>query len=299
MRFAIVAHRAGETNVALVTRVWERFEPLLLEPAEALATLGPGDAALGRLDVRESLEGIEDGLTALAQLAARGVTVLNPPAALISAHDKLVTARALRRAGLPHPETRSLSAWECAELPDLPVVVKPRFGSWGKDVLACSTRADFERALERLSRKPWFRSHGALAQELIPPLGHDLRVLVAGGEAVGAVRRVAAPGEWRTNVALGATKMPAEPSPVARELAVAAAAAIGADLVGVDLLPLGPGRYVVLELNGAADFSTEYSQAENVFDAAAAALERRLDQNVAERRPEAMIARIAPATASL
>ena len=61
MRFAIVAHRAGETNIGLITRGWSVFEPLLLTPREALMTLAPGDAALGRLDIREGLDGIEDG----------------------------------------------------------------------------------------------------------------------------------------------------------------------------------------------------------------------------------------------
>ncbi len=55
---------------------------------------------------------------------------------------------------------------------------------------------------------------------------------------------------------------------------MAAAQAIGADLVGVDLLPLGPGRYVVLELNGAVDFSREYSPHGGVFGAAMHALVR-------------------------
>src|SRR6266566_3951268 len=85
MRFAIVAHRAGETNIGLITRRWRFFEPLLLTPREALATLAPGDAALGRLDIRDELDGIEDGLWALSELSAAGVRVLNPPAALISA----------------------------------------------------------------------------------------------------------------------------------------------------------------------------------------------------------------------
>ena len=77
----------------------------------------------------------------------------------------------------------------------------------------------------------------------MPLLGHDVRIVVAGGEVIGAIKRVAQPGEWRTNVALGATRVPIEPSPAACELALAAASAIGADLLGIDLLPVGPGRY--------------------------------------------------------
>jgi len=70
MRFSIVAHRAGETNIGLITRRWRHFEPLLLTPREALTTLAAGDAALGRLDIRQGLDGIEDGLWALSELAA-------------------------------------------------------------------------------------------------------------------------------------------------------------------------------------------------------------------------------------
>jgi glutathione synthase/RimK-type ligase-like ATP-grasp enzyme len=115
----------------------------------------------------------------------------------------------------------------------------------------------------------------SFVQELIPPLGHDLRLVVAGGSVAGAVKRVAPPGEWRTNVALGAIREPVVPPPIACELAVAAAAAIGGDLVGVDLLPLGPRRYVVLEINAAVDFTSDYSVGEDVFDGVVSALVRR------------------------
>lgn len=291
MRFAIVAHGAGETNLNLASRRWAGGDSLLLSPQEALARLEPGDLALARLDVRPTLDGIEDGLWALSNLAARGVRLLNPPAALLSAHDKLVTARALRRAGLPHPATYPLSAWRLYEGSAFPLVLKPRFGSWGRHVVLCEDAAQLAATVEDVARWPWFHIHGALVQELIPPLGHDLRVLVAAGRVVGAVKRVAARGEWRTNVVLGASRVPVSPPPIARELAVAAAAAIGADLVGVDLLPLGPGRYIVLELNGAADFSLEYSLGDtDVFDAVIAALGRFVDERADSLAPPAAAA---------
>jgi RimK family alpha-L-glutamate ligase len=266
---ALVAHRESDTNRSLAACA-PQGQGAVLSPRRALAVLGPGDVAVGRLDVRPTLDGVEPGLWALAELAERGVTVLNPPSALLTAHDKLLTARALSRAGLPHPWTRLALPGEAPDV-DGPVVVKPRFGSWGEDVVRCGGPEEVERTLAVLAERPWARQ-GALVQELVPPRGHDLRLVVAGGTGVGAIRRCAAPGEWRTNVALGGRRAPTVPPADACALAVAAAAAAGADLVGVDLLPTGDG-WVVLELNGAVDFTRAYARARgDVFAAATAAL---------------------------
>jgi RimK family alpha-L-glutamate ligase len=269
MRFVVIAHARSETNDALAGAAVSLGLPAtVLSPRDALRTLEPGDVALGRLDVTAALDGIERGLTELEQLAAAGVVVLNPPPALIAAHDKHLTARILRRAGVPHPRTWLLADGTPSAAPELPVVLKPRFGSWGRDVIRCDTADELDYGLARLSTRVWFGEHGVLAQELVPPTGWDLRVVVAGGEIVGAARRVAAPGEWRTNVALGGRSEPALPPPLAQRLALEAAAAIRGDLVGVDLLPRDTG-FVVAEVNGAVDFSPDYGlRPGNVFRAA-------------------------------
>ena len=269
MVVALIAHRRTPTNIALAGHSGVE----ILSPAEALRVLGPGDVAIGRLDVAESLDGIEDGLWELARLEGEGVRVLNRPGTLVAAHDKLATARALHAAGVPHPLTSHITSPLLGLSIHPPVVVKPRFGSWGRDVVRCEDVPTLRRSLAELSTRPWFRLHGALIQELVPPPGHDLRLVVAGGSVVGAVRRVAAVGEWRTNVALGAIREPVVPPPEACTLAVAAAAAIGGDLVGVDLLPTPDGGYVVLELNGAVEFNERYSLAGgDVFSCALDAL---------------------------
>jgi glutathione synthase/RimK-type ligase-like ATP-grasp enzyme len=57
------------------------------------------------------------------------------------------------------------------------------------------------------------------------------------------------------------------PTQRACALATEAAAALAGDVVGVDLLPLANGDYVVLEVNGAVDFTTESSLVgRDVFD---------------------------------
>jgi ribosomal protein S6--L-glutamate ligase len=106
----------------------------------------------------------------------------------------------------------------------------------------------------------------------VPLRGEDLRVVVAGGRVVGAIKRVAPPGEWRTNVARGARRVRAVPPTAARALALAAADAVGADFIGVDLLPSN-GGYVIIELNGCVDLTDAYAlDGTNVFDEIAARL---------------------------
>jgi [lysine-biosynthesis-protein LysW]--L-2-aminoadipate ligase len=269
MRFVVVAHRKTEVNAALAAAAGSLgAEAAVLSPREALRLLEPGDVALARLDVRDTLDGIEAGTHELERLAAAGVEVLNAPAALAAAHDKLLTARALRRAALPHPHTWLVAEGMPFPAPELPLVLKPRFGSWGRDVLLCRTSGELDEGLRDFAFRDWFREHGAVVQELVPPLGWDLRVVVAAGRVVGAARRFAAPGEWRTNVSLGGRSEPAAPPPLARTLAIAAAAAIRADLVGVDLLPTR-GSFVVAEINGAVDFRPWYAlDAEGVYERA-------------------------------
>jgi len=261
--FAIIAHRVTPTNTRLGS---------VLSPAQALARLAPGDVALGRLDVLASLDGVEPGLWALERLSATGITVLNGRRTLVAAHDKLTTAQVLFHAGVPHPRTVHIAPW--LPLPELepPIVLKPRFGSWGQDVIRCEDESAIRRSLAYLETRPWYAATGALAQKLVAPRGFDLRLVVAGGKVVGAVRRVAAPGEWRTNVALGARREPVQPPAEACEVAVAAAQAIDGALVGVDLLPADVGTWVVLELNGAVDFTSAYSLDDDVFTAASEAL---------------------------
>jgi RimK family alpha-L-glutamate ligase len=274
-RLAIVARTSGSTNRGLLEATAALgVNALVLPPEQAARRLRAGDVALGRIDVRPTLDGPEPGLEALRSLEDRGVLVLNRPGALLAAHDKLTTALRLAARWLPHPRTAHID--EATDLPfDFPVVVKPRFGSWGRDVTLCRSRAALERCLRDLGRRAWFRRQGALVQEFVQPQGYDLRILVAAGEIVGAVKRVAAPGDWRTNIALGGSRMPVVPPPRACLIALGAAAALGTDFVGVDLLPTGDGGWVVLELNGAVDFTPEYNlSGENVFERAVQVLAR-------------------------
>ena len=272
MRFGLIAHKPSETNVELVARGWPGADSMLVEPQRALRQLRSGDVALNRLDVLPTLNGVEEGLWIVGQLEAHGVRVLNSASALLSAHDKLLTARLLASAGLPHPRTVRLTRTRDAAAFLYPVVAKPRFGSWGQDVVICANESELGHYLAASLAKSWGRA-GAIVQEFVHHGGSDLRLVVAGGKVVGGATRRPQPGEWRTNVALGAVIEPVSPDPLACELAVTAARTLALDLAGVDLVSTLEG-YVVIEVNGAVEFRRLYSK-RDVFAAAMAGLARR------------------------
>jgi RimK family alpha-L-glutamate ligase len=263
---AVFGSAGNETNFDLVEQ-WSALgvRASIVSDPDALADLGPADTVVARVDVKPTLDGVRAGLIELHAAAAAGVRVVNPATAMMNAHDKLRTARLLADAGVPHPRTAHVRAGMPLPLAP-PFVVKPRFGSWGQDVIRCDTAEEGLAVLASLEGRAWFRRQGALVQELVPPVGEDLRIVVAGGVVVGAEVRVAAPGDWRTNISLGGLHQHiASPDPAAARLAVAAVRAVGGDFFGVDLLPHGAG-YTVIEVNAAVDFDVGYSlPGANVF----------------------------------
>ena len=126
------------------------------------------------------------------------------------------------------------------------MVVKPLFGSEGRGLLRISDKELAWRAFHALERL----NAVLYLQRVVRHPGHDLRVFVLRGAVLGAMRRHAQPGEWRTNVSLGGRAEPCRLDPEAERLALAAARAIGAEMAGVDLImDLDLGRMVVLEVN--------------------------------------------------
>jgi hypothetical protein len=140
--FSIIG-RPSLTNARLAAALVAAGLPARVAGPEAVAA-GPGDVVLGRLDVRRTLDGVEDGLWRLQAVARAGGRLLNRPGALLTAHDKLSTAVALGRAGLPHPRTAHVRD---ARLPlsfGPPYVVKPASGA-GAGTLSSARRTPSSR----------------------------------------------------------------------------------------------------------------------------------------------------------
>ncbi|MGW5043515.1 RimK family alpha-L-glutamate ligase [Streptomyces griseoluteus] len=186
-----------------------------------------------------------------------GADVVNSADATEVCGDKWRTTVALEAAGIPVPRT-ALGLTPQATLAALdeigyPAVIKPLVGSWGRLIVGLRDRAAAEGVLEYAGALPGPQSHLGYVQELIDKPGRDIRVVVVGGQVLGAVYRQGA--SLRTNVALGGQVRPCEVSPEIDKLARDAAMAVGADIAGVDLIEDREGRLLVLEVNHRVEFT--------------------------------------------
>jgi ribosomal protein S6--L-glutamate ligase len=205
------------------------------------------DAVVVRTMPPGSLEQVVFRMDLLHRAAARGVSVLNPPAALEACVDKYLATAKLAAAGLPVPPTavcqRADAGLEAFHALGGDVVVKPLFGSEGRGMVRVSDPELAWRTFRTLERMQTV----LYLQQFVPHPGWDLRVLVLGGRVLAAMRRHS-DDDWRTNVARGGRAAAVTPTADEARLALRAAAAVGAVFAGVDLLPHA-GGYFVLEVN--------------------------------------------------
>ncbi|MDX2257975.1 MAG: RimK family alpha-L-glutamate ligase [Hyphomicrobiaceae bacterium] len=205
------------------------------------------DGAFVRAVSTGTLEQITLRLGILHALAHAGVRVWNSARAIERCVDKSMATFLLQQAGLPVPLTRTVEGREralChARGRPMPLVVKPMFGSQGNGV----RRIEAADALPPESdvagvyyMQEYLRAADADEHE-------DWRVFVSAGRVVAGMARRSR--TWITNVHQGATPSRLVVSPPAERLAVEAAAAVGADYAGVDLIAAADGRLLVLEIN--------------------------------------------------
>lgn len=232
--------------------VWIRDENVSSRIEDGDLQLSPRvDVLVNRLLLTKSDQQLED--LQLAALYGETTPVVNSPEAVADTIHKFRAGAKLVRAGLPVPDAyfgrspRTIQDWS-DHLP-ADAAHKRTIGTNGRQMSVVSptdpvgpkiddAQSFVQEFLERSEGRP-----------------RDVRVYVVGGRVVGAMRRHAPEGDWRTNVALGGDvegitrDLEAEP----RRLATDATEVLGLDLAGVDLMSVD-GEWYILEVNATAGF---------------------------------------------
>lgn len=218
---------------------------------------------------------------ALSIWEADGVCVLNEFEASERSRNKAETTQVLSACGIAAAPSLVLSYESLleGEIPwKYPWVAKPLMGASGIGVILVEhelQRTDRVENALRESRFAQFRETDCwIVQPLIGEPGMDFRAFVVGGKCVAAMQRRSKPGEWRANVALGASCEPLDQSsgPIFG-LAENAVNALGLDFGSVDILQTATGELVVNEVDAWGGFAaiqavTEVDVAGSIVDLA-------------------------------
>lgn len=194
-----------------------------------------------------------------------GIRVFNSSEAIWLCDDKSLTAMVLSKNGIPIPDTivapKSYDSCGYTKQDFLghvtdnirfPMVVKECYGSFGEQVHLFRNEDEVREFLSRNGNVP------ILFQQFIESSsGRDIRINVVGDEAVAAMYRHSADGDFRANVTRGGSMRSHEPSDEEKELAIHSVKALGLDFAGVDIL-FGEDGPVVCEVNSNAHMKNIY-----------------------------------------
>lgn len=189
-------------------------------------------------------------------LESMGATCVNAADTIARAGDKLVTSLLLKEGGVAIPATSVAfdedSGVDEARVLGFPAVIKPTVGSWGRLVAKVNDADAARTVIEHRFQLPNPLCKTLYLQEFVGHEGRDLRVIVVGGQALGAIERRGS--DWRANVARDASVHAADLPDGVLSLAERAAKVVGGDVVAVDLLQDTDGTYLVNEVNHNVEF---------------------------------------------
>lgn len=190
------------------------------------------------------------GSAIVRQFEVMDVISANPSQAITRSRDKLRCMQILSGAGIGMPITGF--ARNTRDVDDLikmvggpPLVIKLLEGTQGIGVVLAETKKAASSVIEAF----YGLGNNILIQEYIKESrGTDIRAFVVDGKVVGAMKRTAKEGEFRSNLHRGGSAEVIKLNKIERETAIRAAKELGLTVCGVDMLPSDRGP-LVLEVN--------------------------------------------------
>ncbi|MEM6451299.1 MAG: 30S ribosomal protein S6--L-glutamate ligase [Cyanobacteria bacterium P01_D01_bin.105] len=190
------------------------------------------------------------GAAVVRQFEQMGTFVVNSAEAIVRSRNKLECLQVLSKRGIALPRTGFAHAnKDIDSLIELvggaPLVIKVLEGAHGVGVVLADTHESARSIIEAF----YGLKARILVQEFVEEAsGEDIRCLVVHGEVIAAMKRKGAPGEFRANLHRGGGSQSTTLSPSERQIAIKAAAAVGLQVAGVDILRSNHGP-LVIEIN--------------------------------------------------
>jgi ribosomal protein S6--L-glutamate ligase len=190
------------------------------------------------------------GAAVVRQLEVLGVYTVNGSEAISRSRDKLWSLQLLASAGIKMPVTGfAHSTKDIDGLIDVvggtPLIVKLVEGTQGIGVVLAETKKAAHSVIGAFLQL----DANILVQQFVKESrGADVRAFVVGSEVIAAMKRQAAPGEFRANLHRGGRAVAVQLSDADKAVAVNAAQTLGLGVAGVDFLPSEHGP-LVIEVN--------------------------------------------------
>lgn len=252
MQLTIAANRPGAEERWLHEAARQRGLAAQLSTADECASRLPAAGTV----VLNRLLGLTQALALARLLEAAGVRSVNSAAVVATCGDKAATTARLEAARVPTPPTRiafsPAAALAAIEELGYPVVVKPVVGSWGRLLAKVNDRDAAEAVVAHQEASTAASRSVYYLQRFVPLPARDLRAVVAGDRVLCAVERRSE--HWIRNLTRHHQPAPVAATGEIEACALAAAAAVGGGVLGVDLLQEPDGRLLVLEVNHRPEF---------------------------------------------
>ena len=223
--------------------VMEKGRPTVLYRGEHLDDL---DAVIPRIGASVTFY----GSAVVRQFEMMKVFTTVESQALIRSRDKLRSLQILSRAGLGLPKTVFTNYSKDTEsildaVGGAPVIVKLLEGTQGLGVVLAETK---KAAISVIEAFNGLKARVIIQEYIKEAKGADIRAFVVDGKVVGAMKRTAKEGEFRSNLHRGGTSEIIKLKRSERSAAIKAANKLGLRVAGVDLLQSGRGP-LILEVN--------------------------------------------------
>lgn len=196
------------------------------------------------------------GMEVVNHLDTMGVPAVNSARSISRSRDKMRCLQLLAKGGVAVPRTvmarrgGSPVSRIIEEVGGLPCIIKLLRGTQGVGVMIAHTLTEARTILGTF----WGLNQDVIVQKfVVESEGRDIRALVVGERVVGAMRRVARAGEFRSNLHRGGKGCLVELEDGYAQTAVRAAKAVGLGVCGVDILEASSGPRV-MELNSSPGF---------------------------------------------